>query len=70
VDSAKLLTRNDLTELFPRAQVFPERFFGFTRSYIVLENWVLTPAEDAAAAVEPESAVRLTRMLVRQRMVE
>lgn len=36
LDNIHLLTRRDLIRLFPGAQIVPERFFLFTKSYIVI----------------------------------
>ncbi len=36
VEEIRLLTRKELRELFPRASIVPERFYGFVKSWIAV----------------------------------
>lgn len=39
VDSVRLLSKRELRELFPRAEIVCERLAGLPKSFLVLENW-------------------------------
>lgn len=39
VDSTILLRKRDLQKLFPQAQLYEEKLFGLTKSFIVYDRW-------------------------------
>ena len=39
VQSIRLLTRWDLEQMFPEAEIFEERFFGLTKSFVAYSGW-------------------------------
>ncbi|MBW4520392.1 MAG: class I SAM-dependent methyltransferase [Scytolyngbya sp. HA4215-MV1] len=39
VQSIQLLSKQELTDLFPNAKLFEEKVFGFTKSFIVYDGW-------------------------------
>jgi 2-polyprenyl-3-methyl-5-hydroxy-6-metoxy-1,4-benzoquinol methylase len=39
VESIRLLTRSELHELFPRAQLYEERLIGMAKSFVALDGW-------------------------------
>jgi ubiquinone/menaquinone biosynthesis C-methylase UbiE len=39
VQSIRLLTRRDLEQLFPEAEIFEERFLGLTKSFVAYSGW-------------------------------
>lgn len=39
VQTIRLLTRRDLEQLFPEAEIFEERFLGLTKSFVAYSEW-------------------------------
>jgi hypothetical protein len=39
VNGIRLLNRKELNFLFPNAEIFEERFWGLTNSYVVYAGW-------------------------------
>jgi hypothetical protein len=39
VNSVRLLTRAELTDLFPEASLFEEKLLGLTKSFVVYAGW-------------------------------
>lgn len=39
VDSIRLLTKEQLTKLFPEAQIYEERFLGLAKSFVAYHGW-------------------------------
>ena len=39
VKSIRLLKKKELKQLFPNASIYREKIFGFTKSFIVYENF-------------------------------
>lgn len=39
VESIRLLSKKELCEMFPGARIYKEKFFGMTKSFIVIGGW-------------------------------
>ena len=39
INSHRLLTKNEMLQLFPQSNLFHEKFFGFTKSFIAYGGW-------------------------------